>query len=86
MAGVAVEGELRYREGRPADIRERPLHLARLLEDAEAGDLGGKAFAVFGTVVRADPEENHDTGFDIDNALVADVDAGGTNALNHRAR
>jgi len=62
------------------------LHPARLLEDTEAGDLGGEAFAVLGTVVRSDPEQDHDTGFDFGNALLTDVDGGGANTLNDRAR
>jgi hypothetical protein len=62
------------------------LHPASLLEDAETGDLRGEAFAVLGTVVCADSEEDHDTGFDVGHAFVTDVDAGGSNALNDRAR
>jgi hypothetical protein len=77
---------LRHRERHTADVRERPLHLPRLLEDAETGDLGGKAFAVLRTVVGADSEEHDDTGFDLGYALVADVDGGRANPLNDRAR
>jgi len=86
MARVAVERELRDGEHGPAYVGERPLHLAALLEDAEAGDLRGEAFAVLRTVVRADPNEDNDTGFDFGNALVTDVDRGRANALNDRAR
>jgi len=62
------------------------LHLARLFEDAEARDLGGEAFAVLRTVLRADPEEDHDTGLDLSDALLTDGDARGANTLNDRAR
>jgi hypothetical protein len=77
---------LRHRERHTADVRERPLHLPRFLEDAETGDLGGKAFAVLRTVVGADSDEHDDTGFDLGYALVADVDSGRANPLNDRAR
>jgi hypothetical protein len=62
------------------------LHLARLFEDAKACDLGGEAFAMLRTVVRADPKEDQDTGFDFGDALVTDIDAGGANTLNDRAQ
>jgi hypothetical protein len=77
---------LRDREDHSAHVGERPLHLAALLEDAETGDLRGETFAVLRTVVRADPDEDDDTGFDLGNALVTDVDRGRANALNDCAR
>jgi hypothetical protein len=77
---------LRDREDHSAYVGERPLHLASLLEDAETGDLRGEAFAILRTVVRADSDEDYDTGFDFGNALVTDVDRGRANALNDRAR
>ena len=86
MANVPVEGELRHHADHPAHIRECPLHLAGLLEDAEGGDLRGEAFAVLRAVVRANPEQHHDTGFDFGHALVADVDGSGADPLNDRAR
>jgi len=86
MARIAVQGELRHRERGAADVRERPLHPASLLEDAKTGDLRGEAFAILGSVVRADPEEDDDTGFDLGHALIPDVDGGRANALNDRAR
>src|SRR5712692_4943549 len=63
MTSVAVQRELRDGEHRAADVRERALHLAGLFENAKAGDLRGEAFAVLRTVVRADAEEDDDTGF-----------------------
>jgi hypothetical protein len=86
VAGVAVERELRDGEHHPADVGERPLHLAALLEDAETGDLRGEALAVLRSVVRADAQEDNDTGFDLGHALITDVDGGRANALNDRAR
>jgi len=86
VASVTVEGELRHRQDHPADVRERPLHLAGLLEDAQPGDLRGEAFAVLRAVLRTDAEEDDDTRFDFSNALLADVDGGGADPLNYRAR
>ena len=86
VSRVAVERELRDREDRAADIGERPLHPAALLEDAETRDLRRKAFAVLRTVVHAHSEEHDDTCFDFGHALVTDVDGGGTNTLYDRAR
>jgi hypothetical protein len=86
VARVAIERELRHGEDCAADIRKRALHPARLFEDAETGDLRGEPFAVLGTVIRPDPDERDDTGFDLGHALVTDVDGGRANALNDRAR
>jgi len=86
VASVAVERELRHRECRPADVRERALHSASLFEDAEVGDLRSQAFAILGAVALADSKQYDDTGFDFGNALVADVDRGRANPLNDRAR
>jgi hypothetical protein len=68
------------------NVGERPLHPAVLLEDTESGDLRGEALAVFGTVVRADPDEGDHSRADLGHALVTDVDGGRTNALHDRAR
>jgi len=86
VAGVPVEGELRHREDGATDIRKRALHLSRLLEDTEAGDLRGELLAVLRAVVGADPEKHNDTRFDLGDALVADVDDGRADSLNDRAR
>jgi len=77
---------LGHGEDHSADVRESALHLAGLFEDAEARDLRGEALAVLRAVVRADPEEHHDTRFDFGDALVADVDGGRPDPLNDRAR
>jgi hypothetical protein len=77
---------LRHGQGHAADVHERSLHLARLLEDAEADDLRGEAFAVLRAVARADAEKHHDTRFDFGHALVADIDRGRTNPLYDRAQ
>jgi hypothetical protein len=86
VASVAIERELRHGEDHAADIGEAALHPPGFLEDAQAGDLRGKSFAILGTVRRADPDEDDDTGFDLGHALVADVDGGSADALDDRAR
>jgi hypothetical protein len=86
MARVAVQRELGNRDDHSAHVGQRPLHFSALLEDAQAGDFRGEAFSVLRMVVRADPDEDDDTGFDLGNALVTDVDGGRANALNDRAR
>jgi hypothetical protein len=62
------------------------LHPAAFVEDAQTGDLGGEPFAVLGTVVGTDPDKSDDTSFDFGDPLVPDVDGGGPNALDDRAR
>jgi hypothetical protein len=62
------------------------LHLAVLLEDAESHDLRGEPLPVLGTIVRADPQQDDDTGFDLGDAVVTDVDGRRANALYDRAR
>ncbi len=57
-----------------ADVGERPLHLASLLEDAESCDLRREAFAIFRAVAHPNPEEHDDTGVDLGHALVAHID------------
>jgi hypothetical protein len=77
---------LRHGQDHSTDICERPLHPARLLEDAKGRDLGGEPLAVFRSVVRADAEKDDDTGFDFSHALVANIDRCGANPLHDRAR
>jgi hypothetical protein len=77
---------LRHREDHSAHVGERSLHLSRLLEDAEGRDLRGEPFPILRAVVRADSQEHDDTGFDLGDALVADLDRGRANPLNDRAR
>jgi hypothetical protein len=77
---------LRDREDRAADVGQRALHLAVLLEDAESDDLRGEPLAVLGTIVRANSQQDDDTGFDLGDALVTDVDGRRANALYDRAR
>jgi hypothetical protein len=86
VAGVAVQRELRYGEHRAADVRQRVLHPAGFLEDAETGHLRGEPFAVLGAVVGADADESDDPDFDFRDPLVRDVDGGRSNALDYRAR
>jgi hypothetical protein len=77
---------LRHGEHGTGYVGEGALHLPFFLEDAERGDLGGEAFAVLGAVTGTDSQEDNDTGFDLGNALVANIERRGANALNDRAR
>jgi len=86
MTNVAVQRELRHHEDRSADIGERALHPAGLLEDPQSGDLRGEALAILGTIVQSDTQEDDDTGFDLGDTFLTDVDAGRANPLHDRAR
>jgi hypothetical protein len=86
VAEVAIEGELRDGEHRSGDVRDRARELAAVVvEDAQRRDLRGEALPVFGSIVRADAEEDDETAVDRRDALARDLDVRRDDALDDRA-
>jgi hypothetical protein len=79
---IAIEGELRYGEHRPSNIRNAQVHLSVVvLEDAQAGDLLGEVIHVDFRIARRNAKQHQQARSDLANHPLLDRDGSSRNPL-----